>query len=108
MEKEHEKEFRVLLSELRERCPPVLPVKVRRKALKEAHGLSSLVRTKDGKPSYFLIEIEKTLCWVAVKLILIHEWAHCLCWIEGVNSLTDHNPIFGIFYSFVYGELVEP
>lgn len=95
------------LAVLRDRVPPLLPVVVSRRRLNDCWGYVTLAR-KEGQPHHFVMVLDNRLQWPALLYILVHEWAHCLAWQEGHEVLCDHGPEFGLAYSRVYQELIEP
>lgn len=41
-------------------------------------------------------------------LLLLHEWAHAICWQEGAKiTLNDHGPEWGVAYSRVWRKFEE-
>ena len=101
------KSYRKFLRELREICPTLVPVVTSRRTLKDCIAYTTLVR-KDGLPHHFNICIERSLSWEAVWQVLVHEWAHARAWDEESDTVTDHGPAFGIAYSQIWGDVVEP
>lgn len=102
------KSYRRLLQELREACPPIVPVKTRRRILKGMHAYTNLVCDEEGRPSHFWVVLDSRLSWEAVQLALLHEWAHTMSW--GVNhpTIADHGVEFGIAYSRVWSAIIDP
>ena len=39
--------------------------------------------------------------------VLVHEWAHCLAWHEGHETVDDHGPEWGLAVARVYQDVVE-
>lgn len=101
--------FKRDVRELRERLPPLLPVRVYRRRIKEgALGLCSLRYDDRDRPSHFVIAVEERLSWDATWQVLIHEWAHALAWHEGHETVCDHGPEWALALARVYQETVEP
>lgn len=86
---------------LKDVLPLDLPVRLRRRELKDCYGAASLVQHKNGERS-FLIEIDKKLTEPMVRWVLIHEYAHCRSW---AAEDEDHGPLWGQAYAEVYREL---
>ena len=102
-----DKSLRKMVCELRELCPPIVPVRVRRLRLARGElGYANLVRDDDGKPSHFNIGLCRNATWDTLWQVLHHEWAHCLAWHEGHNTTCDHDPEWGLAVSRVYQETV--
>jgi len=99
--------YRRFLKELREICPPIVPVKTRRRKLKDCIAYTTLHRNDEGLPTHFEITIDSRLSWEATWQVLPHEWAHCLAWNEDHPTVTDHDPQFGLAYSHVWEDVVE-
>lgn len=101
--------FRELVAVLRDRLPPVLPVRVYLRDVVEddAYGLCWLAR-KNSKPSHFVIVIRRFAAWAVIKDTLLHEWAHAIAWSEAHDTVEDHGPEWGLAMSRVYQEAVEP
>jgi hypothetical protein len=58
--------------------------------------------TKDGKTK-FVIRISRKLGNDISILMLLHEWAHALCWQVGQKfECPDHGAEWGVAYSRVY------
>lgn len=91
------KSFRRACRILREVCPPVLPVKVRRRPLKGLLGYCIVNPTG----THFIITIDSDLSWDATWLVLVHEWAHARCWREG-SDIRAHDSVFGLCWAEVY------
>ncbi len=103
------KSYRKLLRELREICPPLVPVRTRRRKLKDCMGYTSLTHSSEGDelPLYFVITLDIDLSWEATWQLLVHEWAHCLAWRQDHANVTDHGAEFGLAYAQVWGDVVE-
>ena len=78
MRRRKDKSYRKLLRELRELCPPLVPVRTRRRPLKDAMADTNLYCGDDGLPRYFQIVIDSRLSWAATWVLLLHECAHRL------------------------------
>jgi predicted SprT family Zn-dependent metalloprotease len=70
-------------------------------------GLCWLARDAAGRPSHFVIVV-RTAPWDVMKDTLLHEWAHAIAWTEGHETTEDHGPEWGLAYSRVYQEIVDP
>lgn len=104
------KTIRALLRDLRELCPPLLPVVYRSRVLTDCSGYCRLIYDDEEKPSHFVIVLDSRLSLLMKKELLLHEWAHVLSWQDQPNhcSLEDHGPEWGLAYSRVYQEICEP
>lgn len=93
-----------LLAALREKAPPVLPVRVLRvRGLKRSagcHGECSVVQR--GGRSVFLIRLDAALTGIALVDALLHEWSHALGWTTDHPSLAHHGPEWGLALSRSY------
>ncbi len=89
--------YRRLLRHLRADCPPQWPVVIRWHKKLEDGGDCWF----DKKRRWFVIRLDKKLAHRRADLIdiLIHEWAHCLAWVEGAQ---DHGPEWGVADSRCY------
>jgi hypothetical protein len=97
--------WRSLIAVLRERCPALAPVRVRRVPLKDALG--DCVARWDPKGEHvvrFDIRVDSRLPWDAAWQVLIHEWAHALAWKEGHEGCDDHDEAWGLAYAHCYRE----
>lgn len=102
--------FQRLLQELREHCPPLLPVRVYRRDLagEDCLAYTTLVQNPNGTPSHFRIVVHAGMSWDAMWQVMIHEWAHTVAWHEGHLTVEDHGPEWALALSRVYQEVVEP
>jgi len=86
--------------------PTKIPVKVRRRPLKADLGYTQLVRDANDAPSHFWIVIHSELSHEACWLVLTHEWAHVMSWVEH-DLVCDHDyEPWGRAYAKVYQEFV--
>lgn len=101
-----QEKFRKLLRELREMCPTVVPVRVRQRPTVDAAYTRACW---DGdKLSHFVISIDGRLSWEAMWQLLIHEWAHAICWHDETHpTISDHDVEWGIALSRIYSEVIE-
>lgn len=99
--------FRRDVALLREMCPPLLPVKVYRRKVKDVLGTTHLVRDAEGRPSHFIIAVANDISWDATWQVLIHEWAHAVAWNEGHDTACDHDPEWAIALSRIYQDTVH-
>lgn len=97
------KSFRKFLTILRERCPTIVPVRVRRVDMKGALGDCGPVYDDQGRLSHFSIRIPKSAPWQLQWQVLIHEWAHARTWREG-ETCDDHDEAWGLEYAHIYRE----
>jgi hypothetical protein len=106
MRKRDHKKFMKLLRELREMCPTVVPVRVRREPCVDVARTRAIY---DGdKLSHFTIVIDPGVCWEATCNLLLHEWAHALSWVDETHpTVCDHDVEWGIAMSRVYSEVIE-
>lgn len=101
-------QFRRWIRELREACPPLFPVRVRRRSLVDMNGYASLMWGPDGRPDHFIIAIHIDMCEQGTFDTLLHEWAHCITWTDGHRALCDHDALWGVALAHCYGEVAEP
>lgn len=96
-------DFKEIIRLLKKRIPPKFSVKVRRVKLNNNAGDCEMIGKK------FLIRVDSGLSHDAAVLILLHEWAHCLCWDspKWLPGDKDHHLAWGIAYSHVYGVWLE-
>lgn len=108
MQRSKYKSFRKHVKILREFCPPLVPVKVRRRPdiCKGALGVTSGVWDGDTL-RYFSIIIDSRMSWDATWQTLVHEWAHCVAWHEGHETVEDHGPEWALAFSRCYQESVD-
>lgn len=99
--------YRRILKELRELCPPLVPVKTRRRPLKDCMGYTTLIHNDDGLPTHFVLTIDSRLSWEATWTTLVHEWAHCQAWHQDHRAIDDHGPEFGIAYANIWRQVIE-
>lgn len=102
--RDDQKAFRKYVRELRELCPPVLPVRVRRLGRLDSWGVSYVGSGRSGP--FFGIELWAGLGWTATFQILLHEWSHTLSWADGQTRMA-HGPEWGLAMSEVYTAIVE-
>lgn len=98
--------FGRLCRDIRELCPPVLPLRIRRVVMDGAHASCRLVYTRTGQPSHFLIQIDRTLPASVACHFLIHEVAHALAWQDG-QDIDDHGEEWGLALARVYRQCWE-
>jgi hypothetical protein len=100
--------FKRDVAHLREVLPPLLPVRVYRRRLKneDALGYTYLATTADDTPTHFVIAVDNRLSWDATWQVLIHEWAHALAWTDGHETVDDHGPEWALALSRVYQDSV--
>jgi predicted SprT family Zn-dependent metalloprotease len=55
-----------------------------------------------GKSPHFSIRIDKNMNSEMTYATLAHEWAHCLAWSVGQQTIDDHGAEWGIAYAKVY------
>lgn len=102
----HQK-LRKYTARLRRNLRPAFPVYIRqvkglRSRKKDAClADASLYQGGEGSP-YFLIRLDSSQSWDSLWESLLHEWAHCLAWCEGHQSLDDHDALWGVAYAMVY------
>lgn len=106
MEKAKHESFLSMLRTLREFCPPLVPVRVRRVPLVAVLGDCAPVWDSEDRLVRFDIRIAKGLSWDATWQVLIHEWAHALAWQEGHETVDDHDPLWAIALSRIYEDVV--
>lgn len=81
--------------------PLPLPVKVRQ-SLPPDHDEFDLTWKIRKSSRRFLIEITQGLPLWALEEVLIHSWAHCMCWVPDSPFRTDHDEFWGVAYSKAY------
>lgn len=109
MRRRKHKSYRKMLRELREMVPPLVPVKTRRRPLVDCIAYTTLSHDpKTGLPTHFEITIDSRLSWEATWQVLAHEWAHCLAWRQDHDMIDDHGPEFGLAFSHIWGDVLEP
>lgn len=100
--------WRRTLRALREECPTLLPVRVRRTgALTDYFAVTDLAR--DGLRFNVTLHERIDSPTEGVRAVtelemydsLIHEWAHCLSW-NPSHSLEDHDAQWGVAYARCY------
>lgn len=92
--------FRKMCRVLRTRCPALVPVRVRRRQIKDL-GYTSPIWDEHGRLSHFNITISSDLTWNSTWQVLIHEWAHCTGWTEG-HQVMDHGAEWGLSVARCY------
>jgi len=108
MQKSKHKSYRKLLRDLREMVPPLVPVRTRRRKLSDCMAYTTLHHNEAGLPTHFSITLDHRLSWEATWVVLVHEWAHCLAWQQDHDTVDDHGPEFGLAYSRIWGDVIEP
>lgn len=101
-------ELRDWMREVRKKCPPIVPVRLRRRKLKGDLGYARMRWQSDGAPSHFLVVLDSRLPRDLAWHMLLHELAHCLAWQEGHETLQDHDALWGVALSRAYQTLHEP
>jgi predicted SprT family Zn-dependent metalloprotease len=99
-----ERELRRYVRLLRDKLPPLLPVRVYLRDELEDEGQCHLI-TKGNRPSSFSIYIRRQ-GFRAMLEILSHEWAHALAWSHDECG-EDHDASWGIAYARVYRYVIE-
>ena len=102
------KSFRKHVAILREFCPPLLPVRVNRRPLKDCLGYTSIIFDKRDRVSHFIVAIDSRMSWDATWQTLVHEWAHTIAWHEGHETVDDHGPEWALAFAKCYQESVAP
>lgn len=97
--------FRSLVRLLRDRCPTLVPVRVRRVPLQKCLGDCVPVWDEKGRLKHFSIRIHSGMSLELQRQILIHEWAHAVAWVDGHECVDDHDEMWGIAYSRCYREV---
>ena len=96
---------------LREMCPTLLPVQVRFLEKTDGNVASTHLLYDDdtGLPARFVIQLDRPITVDSAAQALVHEWAHCLSWSsDRHDTVCDHDPEFGLAYSRVYQEFIQP
>jgi len=88
---------------LKKSIPPAFPVSARRKyGLPEDTAADCELVERDGKKK-FIIRITRKVSNDISVLLILHEWAHAMCWQEDAKiELHDHGPEWGLAYSRVW------
>lgn len=96
--------FKMVLAGLREHCPTVVPVRVRRCAIppRSRAVADCTLHNTDGRPKNFTIRVSDKLPLVAQVDALIHEWAHALSLTTQHPSFLDHGPEWGLAMARCY------
>lgn len=97
--------YRRVLAALREHCPTLLPVKVRRVRLPRAARCvadCTLEIDRKGRAQAFVIRVSSKLPWLSATDALVHEWAHALSFTTQHPSFQDHGPEWGLAMSRCY------
>lgn len=103
-----DQKFRTLVRTLRQRFPPLLPVRVyRRVDLGENLGDTALV-SAGPKPSHFVVRIKAAMPWQTTQDVLLHEWAHTVAWCDGHQAVQDHGPEWALAYGRLYQGIITP
>lgn len=108
MRKSKFKSFRAHIAVLREFCPTLAPVRVRRRPLSDCLGYTSIIFDDDERLSHFNVVIDSRMSWDATWQILVHEWAHCIAWHDGHETVDDHGPEWALAFALCYQESVAP
>lgn len=93
------RQWRKWVRDLRSAHPPKLPVRVRRRMLKDYNGHARL--SADG--SHFTVTIDATLDNQHAWSVLLHEWAHLLTWWDEPTEV-DHNDAWGKCFAMLWRE----
>jgi len=103
------KQFGALVRYLRANAPPLLPVRAYLRNLRgdDAIGLASLRRDSKGRALSFVVHIHNGASWPYVRMVLLHEWAHCLAWQDGHDTVDDHGPEWALAFGRLYQITVE-
>ena len=88
--------------------PTIVPVRTRRRPLKDCMGYTTLHHDKNDHPTHFEITIDSRLSWEATWMLLVHEWAHCTAWNQDHDTVESHDPMFGLAYSHVWSDVIDP
>jgi hypothetical protein len=99
-----DQEIRRYVRLLRDKLPPLLPVRVYLRDYLDDEGQCHLI-TKQGRPSSFSIYIRRQR-FRGMLDVLMHEWAHALTWSED-ECAEDHDAAWGIAHARVYRYVVE-
>jgi len=97
--------FLPLLRSLRQHCPPVLPMRVRRCKIPASVGAiadCALMSDDEGKPSHSSIRVASRLPEIAACDALAHEVAHALAYTTEHPAFLDHGPEWGLAMARVY------
>lgn len=98
------KSYRNMLRVLRRRVPPLVPVRTRRRPLKDDLGHCLAIWGHEDELLRFEITIHSGLSWDATWQVLIHEWGHALAWKQDHECLDDHGPEWGLACALIYRE----
>lgn len=95
--------FAIVVSYLKRNIPPAYPVSARRMYGLAKDTMADVeLAEKNGKKK-FVIRISRKLGNDIAVLMLLHEWAHALCWQIGKKiECPDHGAEWGVAYSRVY------
>lgn len=108
MRKNHD-DFLAALAVLRERCPTIAPVRVRRTVLPaDTLGYCNTAHCAEtGALVRFDIRVSSEYDTEMQLRILYHEWAHALAFsIQNRDrTIDDHDEMWGVAYARVYREM---
>ena len=108
MQQQHYGKFKDVVAYLRKHLPPAHKVTVRRIHALPKDRLGDIALKKKGGTKTFVIRVTRKLENDLAVLVMLHEWAHAICWQEGTKiSLNHHGPEWGIAYSRVYLKFEE-
>jgi len=96
--------FAEVVKFLKKELPPAFPVSARRMYGLPADSAADceLKTLKDGSKK-FIIRITRKISNDMAIFLLLHEWAHTICWAENSKiDLGDHGPEWGVAYSRVW------
>lgn len=103
--RDHPNQFLVHLAALRQHLPTIVPVRVRRTALRcGSLGDCCAKYNEAGHLVRFEIRVDRDADYQLQLHVLMHEYAHALAWTEdnGDGLVDDHGPEFGLAYARVY------
>jgi predicted SprT family Zn-dependent metalloprotease len=99
-------EIRDEIRELREKFPPLFPVRVYFRSRAAMGSAWADCELRDRK--HFTIRICAGQSLAFTQYLLRHEWAHAVAWREGHETVCDHDPEWALAFARIYQELVEP
>jgi hypothetical protein len=88
---------------LKKNLPPAYPVSARRMYGLSSDSMADVELTEKGGKKKFAIRISRKLGNDISVLMLLHEWAHSLCWQQDTKcEPPEHGAEWGVAYSRVY------
>jgi len=104
----HYGNFQDVVRYLKKHLPPAHDISVRRVRWLRKDRLGEIYLKESEDTKSFNIRINGMVDNDLAVILLLHEWAHAICWQEGTKiPLDDHGPEWGVAYSRVYLSLQD-